>query len=174
MSSAKIFRSGRALWFHAGTSIQSLHLVRVLFDWVCASRPALKHNILSWASPTVPGFRENLKYVDFQRVIKLAAEGQGFVPDRFGAHGLRVGGASLLRAAGATDGEIMLMGRWRSLPACLGYQEVSTATHDRMLDMLLKGSYTNRDVRLQYRLPVVHTGSEPAALAAHSDSEADP
>jgi hypothetical protein len=46
------------------------------------------------------------------------------------------------------------MGRWKSLPACLGYQETSTRAHDRMQALLMTpGLYTNRDLHLQYTLP---------------------
>jgi hypothetical protein len=157
MDTAKNFRVGRALWFSVGTSIQSLHLVRVLFDWILASAPKAKDFILSWPTLKDKRGRTNLRYKDFTAVVKHAAVQAGFAPDRFGCQGLRVGGATLLRAAGATDREICLMGRWKSLPACLGYQEASAATHDRMLDMLLRsGAYTDRDIRLQYRLPTLH------------------
>jgi hypothetical protein len=77
------------------------------------------------------------------REIKIIAEEFGFSPKRFGCHGVQVGGASLLRAAGASDSLILLIGRWVSLPACLGYQEASTATHDKLLQVLLtRGLYT--------------------------------
>jgi hypothetical protein len=110
-------------------------------------------------------------YADFTKVVKYAATLFGFAPDLFGGQSIRVGGATLLRAAGATDGEICLMGRWKSLPACLGYQEVSTATHDRMLNMLLTtGAYTNRDIRLQYRLPTLHKAT-PADILSDSDDD---
>jgi hypothetical protein len=39
MSTAKNFRVGRALWFSAGSTTDTLHIVRVLYDWVCATRP---------------------------------------------------------------------------------------------------------------------------------------
>jgi hypothetical protein len=146
MDTAKNFRVGRALWFSVGTSIQSFYPVQVLYDWILTSAPRQKDFILSW--PTLnkskPGQRTSLRYKDFMFVVKHAAVQAGFAPNRFGCQGLRVGGATLLRAAGATDEKICLMGRWKSLPACLGYQEVSTATHDRMLDMLLRsGAYTD-------------------------------
>jgi hypothetical protein len=71
-----------------------------------------------------------------------------------------VRGATHLRAAGADDGFICLMGRWRSLPACLSYQEVSTAAHDRMGALLMTpGVYTTRDLRLQYVLPQLTHGA---------------
>ncbi|KAJ1406552.1 hypothetical protein B484DRAFT_436691 [Ochromonadaceae sp. CCMP2298] len=170
MSTAKNFRVGRALWFSAGTTTDSLHIVRVLYDWVCTTRPQPTDFLLSWPTPSVIIPRKALKNNDFTKVIKHAATTFGFAPDLFGPHALRVGGATLLRASGATDGEILLMGRWKSMPACLGYQEVSTNTHDRMLQMLLReGVYTARDIRLQYRIPTLHN----ATSATVSDSDSD-
>lgn len=176
MDTAKNFRVGRALWFSVGTSIQSFHLVKVLFDWILTSAPRQSDFILSW--PTLnrskPRQRTSLRYKNFTAVVKHAAVQAGFAPDRFGCQGLRVGGATLLRAAGATDGEICLMGRWKSLPACLGYQEVSTATHDRMLAMLLQsGAYSDRDIRLQYRLPTLHNVGTLTAVVSDDESESE-
>jgi hypothetical protein len=171
MNTAKNFRTGRALWFSVGTNIQAFHLVKVMYDWACDSRPGISDCMLSWPNGGSIVPRDSLMYADFTKVVKYAASLYDFAPDLFGGHSLRVGGATLLRAAGATDGEICLMGRWKSLPSCLGYQEVSTATHDRMLNMLLTtGAYTNRDIRLQYRLPTVHNASLADIL---SDSDDD-
>ncbi|KAJ1393496.1 hypothetical protein B484DRAFT_340513, partial [Ochromonadaceae sp. CCMP2298] len=106
------------------------------------------------------------------KVVKQAATTFGFAPTLFGPHALRVGGATVLRAVGATDGGILLMGRWKSLPACLGYQEVSSQTHDRMLSMLLQpGTYTARDIRLQYRVPALRNASPTSGDTAPSDEE---
>jgi hypothetical protein len=120
MSSAKNFRVGRALWFSKGTSIESLNLVHVLYQWVCATRPAPPDYLLSWPIPSAFTRRGSLRYVDFVKVVKHAATTFGFAPTLFGPGALHVGGATVLRAAGATDGKILLMGRWKSMPACLG------------------------------------------------------
>ncbi|KAJ1387346.1 hypothetical protein B484DRAFT_460888, partial [Ochromonadaceae sp. CCMP2298] len=172
MSSAKNFRVGRALWFSTGTSIASLNLVHVLYQWVCATRPASTDFLLSWPIPSPFTPRGELQYVDFVKVVKHAATTFGFAPTLFGPHALRVGGAAVLRAAGASDGEILLMGRWKSLPACLGYQEVTTYTHDRMLRLLLRpGTYTARDIRLQYRVPALHNAIPLPCNTPLSDNE---
>jgi hypothetical protein len=82
-------------------------------------------------------------------ILKFTAAKQRLPATRYSCHCLRVGGASLLRAAGADDSEIMALGRWRSLPACIGYQAPSTATNDRLLHFLGQhGLFTNRDVHL--------------------------
>ncbi|KAJ1431840.1 hypothetical protein B484DRAFT_327648 [Ochromonadaceae sp. CCMP2298] len=161
MDSAKNFHDGRALWFSRDTSHKSLQLVHILYNWARLSRPTLNdqaHNdfLLSYPSNSVSG-RESLSYDTFASVVERTASKFGFNPSNFGRHSLRIGGASLLRTAGASDMNICLMGRWKSLPACLGYQEVSTVTHDKTLNLLRTNAYTTRDIRLQYRIPELKT-----------------
>jgi hypothetical protein len=154
MASAKNIkrRTGSKLWFSADT--HRLHVVRVMYDWAITASTSAGAPIFSWEEGG--SRRQYLWYRDFHGIIKHTAQRCGFDPSHFGCHGLRVGGATLLRAAGADDGFICLMGRWKSLPACLSYQEVSTEAHDRMSRMLLSpGYYTARDLRLQYSLPKV-------------------
>jgi hypothetical protein len=166
MTSAKNInrRTGSRLWF-SSTDRSALHVVRVMYDWekyVQAYDPA---PVFSWPAPHtshhrsshythIPTPRINLLYREFHEVIRAAAAHFGFDHKQFGCQGLRVGGATLLRAARADDGFICLMGRWKSLPACPGYQEVSTQAHDRMAEILLTPDiYTTRDLALQYCLP---------------------
>jgi hypothetical protein len=155
MASAKNIkrRTGSKLWFSANHE-HRLHIVRVMYNWAITATPAADAPIFSWVEDGSQ--RQHLWYRDFHEIIKHTAKRCGFDPSHFGCHGMRVGGATLLRAAGADDGLICLMGRWKSLPACLSYQEVSTAAHDQMSRMLLTPGYsTTRDLRLQYSLPGV-------------------
>jgi hypothetical protein len=158
-------RNGAKMWFSA-VDASNLHLVRAMYDWAHAVQLDDKHPVFSWLplpliGPHYPGRRptpahrrEYLWYKDMTASIKKAARFFGFDDKQFSCHGLRVGGATLLRAAGADDGYICLMGRWRSLPACLSYQEVTTHAHDQMAALLFTpGIYTSRDLRLQYSLP---------------------
>jgi hypothetical protein len=107
MSTAKNLRVGRALWFNAATSLESFHLIKVMYEWACASRPGLTDYLLSWPNGSSISPRDNLRYTDFQKVVKYAATLFDFAPDLFGCQSLRVGGATLLRAAGATDGKFI-------------------------------------------------------------------
>ncbi|KAJ1433660.1 hypothetical protein B484DRAFT_326644 [Ochromonadaceae sp. CCMP2298] len=133
------------------------------------------HNdfLFSHPSDSVVG-RETLSYDTFASVVKKTASKFGFDPSNFGCHSLRIGGTSLLCAAGASDMNICLMGRWKSLPACLGYQEVSTATHDRMLNLLSTNAYTPRDIHLQYRIEELKTlASDAHELKFDQDADSD-
>jgi hypothetical protein len=116
---------------------------------------------LSWPIPnSTRKCRDSLRYEIMQQIVKDAAVYFGFSPKKFGCQSLRSGGATLLRAVRASDSEIMMMGRWKSMPACLGYQEQSTNTHDRLLKVLLtEGAYSNRSVysiQNQFVLSQVH------------------
>jgi hypothetical protein len=159
--SSKTFnqRAGRAIWFSVPGAGASVNLPKILFEWAISAQLSAEVPFLLWPIPgSTLGHRDALSYVHMTAEIKAIAEEFGFSPKRFGCHRVRVGGASLLRAAGASDSLILLIGRWCSLPACLGYQEASTDTHDNLLRVLLtKGLYTTRDVRIRYPQPRCET-----------------
>lgn len=140
-------RSSQSVWFSTDTDAR-LQLPRILFDWASSANLRRTDHFVSYrATPT--GGTMPLSYARLRKVLKHTARLFGLDPARFTCHGLRVGGATLLRASGADDGMIMTMGRWRSLPACLGYQASSTASHDHMLHLLsTPGRFTSRDVQL--------------------------
>lgn len=140
-------RNSHTIWFSTKTEAH-IPLPQILFEWAKLAHLQPEDRFLSYrskpASPSNP-----LKYRRVGEAIKHAARKAGLSPAHFSCHSLRVGGASHLRAAGATDGEILSMGRWRSMPACLGYQAPNTATNDRLLVLLgLTGVFTSRDVQL--------------------------
>ena len=56
----------------------------------------------------------------------------GLDPTRYRTHSLRIGGASMLAAAGRPDYEIQKLGRWKSL-AFLEYIKVGKATFNAAL-----------------------------------------
>jgi hypothetical protein len=140
-------RSARTVWFSADTTA-ALPLPRILFEWARTNHLHADDYFLSYRA--APSSRTvNLNYHRMNSILKFTAGKQQLPGTRYSCHCLRVGGASLLRAAGADDSEIMALGRWRSLPACIGYQAPSTATNDRLLTFLGRsGVFTNRDVHL--------------------------
>jgi hypothetical protein len=157
-------RWGRSIWFSVPTGEILLNLPKILFEWALISVPTPGDKFLSWPIPgTILGHRQTLRYPVLHNVAKDAAVHFGFSPQNFGCYSIRVGGATLLRAVGEPDSDILRMGRWKSLPACLGYQENSTSSHDRLLKVLLtQGAYSNRDLSIQYPRPrCVATGDEP-------------
>jgi hypothetical protein len=59
----------------------------------------------------------------------------GLDPDRYRTHSLRIGGASMMAAAGRPDYEIQKQGRWKSL-AFLEYIRLGRATFKSALDAI--------------------------------------
>lgn len=140
-------RSSQSVWFSTSTDAR-IQLPRILFDWARTANLHRDDHFLSFR-PTPTGQTCPLSYARLTKTLKFTARLFGLDPARFTCHGFRVGGATLLRASGADDGTIMAMGRWRSLPACLGYQASSTAAYDRVLTLLgTPDRFTPRDVQL--------------------------
>ncbi|KAJ1394291.1 hypothetical protein B484DRAFT_340393, partial [Ochromonadaceae sp. CCMP2298] len=88
-----------------------------MYDWTQFTAALDTAAVFSWrtgntSSTRQPSTRECLLYRDFHDIIKRTAAHFDFDSTQFGCHGVRVGGATHLRAAGADDGFICLMGRW--------------------------------------------------------------
>ena len=64
----------------------------------------------NWHKPGGPAFTTD----DIRDVVKQVAVAAGENPEDFGAHSLRIGGATALFAAGADPIHIKTMGRWSS------------------------------------------------------------
>ena len=77
------------------------------------------------------GVRQVLTYAVIRRAVKAGAMRLGVDPTMFSLHSLRIGGACALRAA-----MTLFMGRWKSAPACLSYQEVGVNEYDRAMELL--------------------------------------
>jgi hypothetical protein len=148
------FRIGNATWFRAGQHlIGRFDLVEVLFDWAKRAHLQPQALFLSFWNVNTKAFFP-LKAWRVRAAVKDCAKAFGFDPAYFGCHSIRVGGASALRAGGAPDSMIQLIGRWQSLPSCLGYQAGSTAEFDRMLGILSNiTAFTHKDIRIGLTKP---------------------
>lgn len=140
-------RKGTALWFSTAGTGSEIHLARMLFSWAQDAGLRESDPFLSYRAAHSPSSRKHLSYARLNAVLKFTAQTFGLAGTRFSSHSLRIGGATHLRAGGADDGTILRMGRWRSLPACLGYQAPSTAQTDRLIVMLSTPTrFTIRDI----------------------------
>lgn len=151
------FYAGRTMWFSAASANpDSINLTSTMFQWAKHAHLQPQDFFLSYRRNTLDPPRV-ISYRGLSKVIKETAVHFGFEPTFFSCYSTRIGGASLLRAAGASDGFILLMGRWKSLPVCLGYQDSSSAAQDLMMKMLTsKHLFTEDDIRLAAtRLPVL-------------------
>jgi hypothetical protein len=151
LSSAKniSFRVGATMWHSAvSTDPDCVNLCQAMFTWAVRANLQPGDYFLSYRPrPSSDSIR--LNYRALAAVIKATASSFGFDPWFFSCYSTRVGCASLLRAAGASDGFIMMMGRWKTLPACLGYQANSSSMQDTMMSLLSSRElFTERDIRL--------------------------
>lgn len=141
-------RVGSIFWFRNLVGVEGINIVRSVFDWVCLSQPVASSYLFSYRDGS--GRMESvLRYNDMSKAVKLVAAAHGFRECDFGTHSLRVGGACLLRAGAAPDSMIQLLGRWKSLVSCLGYQESSMREFDVMQCLMRNNSlFTAKDIRL--------------------------
>lgn len=91
----------------------------VLLDPVAALRELFELDPVSEAeAATTPLFRSGtggaFKVKEVRSTVKLLMQYEGLDPTKFGAHSLRIGGASAALAAGVDPALIRMMGRWSS------------------------------------------------------------
>ena len=111
-------------------------IVTSLHSWAVRAQPLFGQPFLSWRGEWV------LSYDRLSKAIKKVASEMGLDPTRYRTHSLRIGGASMLAAAGRPDYEIQKLGRWKSL-AFLEYIKVGKATFDAALAAIVNPKSTN-------------------------------
>ena len=146
-----VMRAGSTFWFNNLSTTQYINIVRVLFDWsVLAHHRAgdffMSYNLFQGRSCTnVP-----LSYNCVNQAMKQCAAEYGLDPRDFGTHSARIGGATALRAAGASESMVQRLGRWLDSRCALEYPATSFKEFD-MMQLFLQASdnYTVRDLQLQ-------------------------
>ena len=96
------------------------------FQWAIRGQPLQGHPFLSYKGEWV------LKYDKLSAAVKKVAVEMGLDPTKFRTHSLRIGGASMLAAAGVPDYVIQVQGRWKSL-AFLEYIRIAKRSFDSAL-----------------------------------------
>ena len=81
-------------------------LTTELFIWSSFAKPLDDDPFLSYKGKWF------LSYDTYLKTVKRVAKACGFNPDRFGTHSIRIGGATILAAAGHPNHYIQGMGRW--------------------------------------------------------------
>ena len=81
----------------------------------------------------------NLSYSTLQKAIKRVAVFLGLDPNLYSTHSLRIGGATVMAAAGLPDYIIQLIGRWKSL-AFLTYIRSNLAMFTKAFSVLTNPS----------------------------------
>ena len=89
-------------------------------------------------------------YTQVQQAITQCAVDFGFNPAWFKPHCIRMAAPTALRAAGGSDGQVLTLGRWKSVPTSLVYQGPSSKNNNRIADPTLITSF---DILLSRILP---------------------
>ncbi len=115
-------RVGSTFWLRYEPSESGLNVVHAVFEWSLRTNFAPTDYLMSCRAT-----RESdsvwLTFARVSRLIKGCAAHFGLNPKQYGTYSARVGGACTLRAGGASDSTIQMMGRWKSMDSCLTYQE---------------------------------------------------
>lgn len=140
-------RIGSVFWFQNLAQSEGTNIVRVVFDWAVAARHKRMDPFMSFNLPS--GGHVRLTYNRVNRCIKDCALAFGLPEKDYGTHSARIGGASILRAGGAPDSMVQLLGRWRDINSVFGYQAPSISEFDAMQRLLMAPwNFTTRDLRL--------------------------
>jgi hypothetical protein len=154
-------RVGSTFWLRNEPSECGLNVVQAVFEWVTRANLAPTDYLMSYR-PTRSSPSVWLMYARVASAIKEVARRFKLDPRNYGTYSARVGGACTLRAGGASDSTIQMMGRWKSMDSCLTYQESSVREYDMVQRILRDPSvYTAEDVRL------IH---DKGARVTHKDS----
>jgi len=122
----------------APSPVRAFDLVFDMYSWVVQARPEMGEPFLMFQGR--PGVKKFLlSYNAFSRGVKKVARAMGLDPVRFRPHSLRIGGASMLAAAGVPDYVIQKQGRWKSL-AFLEYIRLGKKTFEMALSAMLDPS----------------------------------
>jgi hypothetical protein len=147
-------------WFSVLQPITGLFcLARAMYDWASTANYSGGTDYFV-SLPSQGGGRVDLKYEGFQRAIKAVGKHFGLDPRLCGTHSLRIGGATALHAAGASDTTIQQAGGWRAPPVATRYPQRTSRGNDLQLQLLqTRDAHQLRDIRMSRMLPPRDRGS---------------
>jgi hypothetical protein len=149
MQHAKNIRNdfGVPIWFSTqDINHHPVPFVHLVYQW---SKHSLRFDDDPFLSFRVQDKLTCLLYKDIQRAVQLAADHFGFDRKSFNTHSIRMSAPTIARAAKVSVPNIMKMGRWKSLPAPLLYQEQSTVLNDHLLAVVNNPTlFTAEDIQL--------------------------
>ena len=161
MQHAKNIRNGFGvpIWF---STHDNNHLpvpfVELVFQW---SKHSLRFDADPFLSFRVQDRLTCLLYTDIQDAVKSSAAHFGFDTTTFNTHSIRMSAPTIARAANLSVTNIMKMGRWKSLPAPVLYQEQSTALNDHILAVVNNPTlFTAEDIHLSRVLASRNTAQQ--------------
>ena len=149
MQHAKNIRNdfGVPIWFSTHDSNhQPVPFVHLVYKW---SKHSLRFDAGPFLSFRVQDRLTCLLYTDIQVAVKSSAAHFGLDTTSFNTHSIRMSAPTIARAANLSVTNIMKMGRWKSLPAPVLYQEQSTALNDHILAVVNNPTlFTAEDIQL--------------------------
>jgi hypothetical protein len=176
ITSAKndVFRAGRTMFYSAEQDACGIAVCRILFEWSKTACLSANDRLFSLPHPSSRKQRLNLSYDHMRKALKECARSHNLSPEDFSTHSLRIGGACALFASGSSPQMVMFMGRWRTLPSCLGYVEVTLRDFDHAQWLINKGVLTTEDVRLLTMRSVAATAdSENSDVVDYADDDVE-
>ena len=112
----------------------ALEFLQLKYLWAHMSTRDPDDPFLSHRSRT--GRLSCLVYTQVHQAISKCATDFGLNPEWFQPHCIRMTSPTALRAAGGSDGEVLCLGRWKSVPTSMVYQGSSTKSNNRVLQMI--------------------------------------
>ena len=149
MQHAKNIRNGFGvpIWFSTHDKHhQPVPFVHLIYEW---SKHSIRFDQDPFLSFRVQDRLTCLLYSDIQIAVQLSADHFGLDRTLFNTHSIRMSAPTIARAANLSNTNIMKMGRWKSLPAPVLYQEQSTALNDHILTVVNNPTlFTAEDIQL--------------------------
>jgi len=161
MQHAKNIRNdfGVPIWFSThDNNHQPIPFVELVYKW---SKHSLRFDADPFLSFRVQDRLTCLLYTEIQVAVKSSAAHFGFDTTWLNTHSVRMSAPTIARAANLSITNIMKMGRWKSLPAPILYQEQSTALNDHILAVVNNPTlFTAEDIQLSRVLASRNTSKQ--------------
>ena len=163
MQHAKNVRKGYGIpicFTTEGAAGDALEFLQLVYLWAHMSTRDPDDPFLSHRSRS--GRLFCLVYTQVQQAITKCATEFGFNPEWFKTHSVRMASPTALRAAGGSDGQVLGLGRWKSVPTSLVYQGSSTKSNNRVLQLIADPTlFTSSDIVLSRVLPPTKANRQP-------------
>ena len=152
---------GIPIWFSAtDKNNKPVPFVQLLYRWARLSSRQDSDPFLSFRSNTT---LTCLLYKTIQKALKSAAKHFNLDEAWFNTHSIRMSVPTIARAAQEPTTTILQMGRWKSVPSSMKYQEQSTAVNDHIISLASNPTYfTAEDILLTRTLAATAPSSKQA------------
>jgi hypothetical protein len=146
-----------------GATGDALEFLQLVYLWAHMSTREPDDPFLSHRSRE--GHLSCLVYTQVHQAISKCAKDFGLNPAWFKPHCIRMASPTALRLAGGTDGQILNLGRWQSVPTSLVYQGSSTKSNNRVLQLIAYPTlFTSSYILLSRVLPPTKANRQPTVL----------